>query len=334
MREIAVCALVACVACARSPLAGPAGDEPVPSVVITLTHASHPESWPTARAELGEQRVAFCPARITTSQWSDELTCDYLVGPLWVPADFRIVLRGDAEDARVDRATDEIRVDADWPDAHVSYRMDIREGNPVADPALAEDNLRVVCDARQTTVLTPIVRATAEGLRVSVESAEDVTELSFHRIAWEHGTSNGGPVGDGSVPIEPGPALVACLPGQRTSYWDVEFGTFQLVDPDGLWLTSGVDCAETTKAIGRLRASVRWLPFPELVDRLEGAIAGMTPGDVLRPDGYPDLHGSKLYLWEGLIVRDGSPVPIVNVDTDGKIGLEACTGSGITLTSR
>lgn len=244
------------------------------------------------------------------------------------------MLRGDAEDARVDRATDEIRVDADWPDAHVSYRMDIREGNPVADPALAEDNLRVVCDARQTTVLTPIVRATAEGLRVSVESAEDVTELSFHRIAWEHGTSNGGPVGDGSVPIEPGPALVACLPGQRTSYWDVEFGTFQLVDPDGLWLTSGVDCAETTKAIGRLRASVRWLPFPELVDRLEGAIAGMTPGDVLRPDGYPDLHGSKLYLWEGLIVRDGSPVPIVNVDTDGKIGLEACTGSGITLTSR
>jgi hypothetical protein len=95
-----------------------------------------------------------------------------------------------------------------------------------------------------------------------------------------------------------------------------------------------VDCAETTKAVGQLRASDRWSPFPELVDRLEGAIAGMAPGDVLRPDGYPDVHGSKLYLWEGLIVRDGSRVANLNVDTDGKIVLEACTGSGITLAAQ
>lgn len=333
MRAIAVCMLAASAACAASPSVGSEVDEPVPNVLITLTEATHPGSWPTARAEIGEQRVAFCPVRISTPQWSDELSCDYLVGSLWVPPDFRIVLRGDANEATFDRTADETRVEADWPDAHVSYRMDIRRGDPMVDPALAADVLRVVCDARRTTVLTPVVRASSEGLRVSVEASDDVAELEFHRVAWEHGMGVGGPVGDGSVPIEPGAVLVACLPGHRSSYWDVESGTFQLVDPDGLWLTSGVDCEETSGAEGRLPMSDRWLPFPELIDRLERAIGGMAPDDVLRPDGYPDVHGSKLYLWEGLVVREESRIAVVNVGWDGKIQLEACSGSGITLTT-
>jgi hypothetical protein len=325
--------LAASAACAGSAWVGSEAEEPVPNVVITLTDATHPGSWPTAQAEFGEQRVALCPARISTAQWSDDLSCDYLVGPLWVPPDFRIVLRGDADEATFDRTADEIRVEADWSDTHASYRMDIRQGDPAVDPSRAADVLRVVCDARRTTVLTAVVRASSEGLRVSVEASDDVAELVFHRVEWEHGMAVGGPVGDGSVPIEPGAALVACLSGPRSSYWDVEFGTFQLVDPHRLWLTSGVDCEETSTAEGQLAVSDRWLPFPELVDRLERAIGGMAPGDVLRPEGYPDVHGSKLYRWEGLVVREGSRLAVVNVDWDGEIQLEACTGSGITLTT-
>ncbi len=329
VRAIAVCMLAASAACAGSPWAGSEAEKPVPNVVITLTDATHPGSWPTARAEFGEQRVALCPAQISTAQWSDDLSCDYLVGPLWVPPDFRIVLRGDADEATFDRTADEIRVEGDWSDAHVWYRMDIRQGDPTVDPSRAADVLRVVCDARQTTVLTPVVRASSEGLRVSVEPLDDVAELVFHRVAWEHGTVVGGPVGDGSVPIEPGVALVACLSRPRSSYWDVEFGTFHLVDPHRLWLTSGVDCEKTSTAEGQLAVSDRWLPFPELVDRLERAIGGMAPGDVLRPDGYPDVHGSKLYRWEGLVVREGFRLAVVNVDWDGEMQLEACTESGI-----
>jgi hypothetical protein len=220
VRAIAVCALVVCVACAGGPWVGPAGDEPEPSVVITLTHATHPGSWPTARAELGEQRVAFCPARITTSKWSDELTCDYLVGPLWVPADFRIVLRG----TRTRRASIAPRTRSVWMPTGPTRTSPIGWTSGKATTWLTRrslrTSLRVICDARRTTVLTPIVRATPEGLRISVESSEDVTELSFHRIAWEHGTSIGGPVGDGSVPIEPGPALVAYRDrGPRIGTW-------------------------------------------------------------------------------------------------------------------
>ena len=92
-----------------------------------------------------------------------------------------------------------------------------------------------------------------------------------------------------------------------------------------------MDCEETSTAEGQLAVSDRWLPFPELVDRLERAIGGMAPGDVLRPEGYPDVHGSKLYRWEGLVVREGSRLAVVNVDWDGEIQLEACTGSGIRL---
>jgi len=58
--------------------------------VVTLEAAAGPHVWPTARAELDEQHVAFCPARISTLEGSDELNCDYVVGPLWVPEAYRI----------------------------------------------------------------------------------------------------------------------------------------------------------------------------------------------------------------------------------------------------
>ena len=52
VRAIAVCMLAASTACAASPSVGSEVDEPVPNVLITLTEATHPGSWPTARAEL------------------------------------------------------------------------------------------------------------------------------------------------------------------------------------------------------------------------------------------------------------------------------------------
>jgi hypothetical protein len=111
----------------------------------------------------------------------------------------------------------------------------------------------------------------------------------------------------------------------------VAFGTFHLVDPDGLWITSGVDCAETSLTEGRRRLPGDLSPSPELVARLEEALEGLESDDLLRPDGYPALHGAKLNLWEGIIVRDGSRIAVVNVDWDGRVSLDACVGSGISL---
>ena len=215
-------------------------------------------------------------------------------------------------------------------DTSVSYRADVRHGDPGVDLDDAAETLRVTCDGRRTTVLTPVVRTSRVGLQVSVEASDGVWGVEFHPIAWEHGSALGGPVDSGSVPLEPGAALVACVPDSRTSYWDVEFGTFHLVDPDGLWMTSGVDCDETTSTEGRMHVPEALAPSPELVERLEAEIDGMQPDDLLRPTRYPALHGAKLHMWEGLVVREGSRVAVVNVDWDGRIFVEACVGSGIT----
>jgi hypothetical protein len=331
MRTLVLCLLAALFACAPGTSAVDGEGERTATVVITLDGAVGAHTWPTARAELGAQGVAFCPVRISTPQGSDELHCDYLVGPLWVPGEYRITVRGDAEKATVERTPDAIRVQAAWGDTSVAYRVDLRQGEPMIDPGTAAGTLRIVCDGLRTTVLTPVVRTAPDGLRVSVEAPDDVWGIEFHHLAWQHGTAIGGPVGGASTPLEPGAAVVACLPGPRSSYWDVAFGTFHLVDPDGLWITSGVDCAETSSTEGRRRLPGDLSPSPELVARLEEALEGLESDDLLRPDGYPALHGAKLNLWEGIIVRDGSRIAVVNVDWDGRVSLDACVGSGISL---
>lgn len=334
MRAIAVCVLLGSVACAGSPWVVPDGAPPPVTVVITLNDRVHPGSWPTARAELGLQRVAFCPVRITTPEGPDDLSCDYLVGPLRVPAEFETVLRGDADEATVERTAIAIHVAAEWSDTSVSYRLDLRRDDTApTDPAIASDTLRIVCDTRRTTVLTPVVRAKPDGLRFSIEASDEVAEFAFHRIAWEHGMSVGAPIGTGmsSVSIEPGAALVACLAGPRSAYWDVSFATFELIDPDELWITSGVDCDRTSTGEARLGTEYRWVPYPQLAEHLEEGISGFVAGDVLRPVGYPRGPGSKLYLWDGLVIRDGERVATVELDWDGRIRAEVCAGSGITV---
>jgi len=94
-------------------------------------------------------------------------------------------------------------------------------------------------------------------------------------------------------------------------------------------MTSGVDCAETASTEGRMHVPDGLAPSPELVERMEAEIDGMQADDLLRPTRYPALHGAKLHMWEGLVVRDGSRVAVVNVDWDGRIFVEACVASGI-----
>jgi hypothetical protein len=330
MRAIVACVLAGAVACAGTPWVGP--DSSPPTVVITLNDRVHPGSWPTARADLGSQRVAFCPVLISTPQGSDRLSCDYVVGPLIVPEDYDIDVRAGGSDATVERTHAAILVDARWPDSHVSYRIDLHRGEVTsADPALASDTLRVVCDAHRTTTMTPVVRAQPDGLRSSVEASEEIAEISFHRVAWEHGMSVVGGVGDGAFALQPGKILVACSPGPRTSYWDVEFATFELIDPEGFWLESGVDCDETTAVEGRLGTEYRWIPYPRLGAHIEEAISGLIPRDVVRTEGYPKGPGSKLYLWDGLVIRDGARIAVMQLHWDGWLRGEACLGSGLAL---
>jgi hypothetical protein len=333
VRTLVVLVLVSAVACAQEPPAQAGEAEPAPNVVIILEAAVGAHVWPTARAELDEQHVALCPERISSPEGSDELHCDYVIGPLWVPDEYRVELRGDATGATVERTSDAIWVHSTWDDTRVSYRVDLRRGDPTTDVGSAVDTLRVECDGRRTTVLTPVVRTSPVGLRVAIDASDDVWGVEFHPVAAEHGSGIGGPVESVSFPLEPGTALVACLPDERSSYWDVEFGTFHLVDPEGLWMLSGVDCDETSStesAEGRMDLPERMHPWEEFIARLETQLVGIGRHDFLRPTRYPALHGAKLHMWEGIVVRGGSRVATVKVDWDGRIQVEACTASDIS----
>jgi hypothetical protein len=331
VRAIVACVLAGAVTCAGTPRVDH-NDASPPTVLITLDDRVHAGSWPTARAELGGQRIAFCPVLISTPQGSDRLGCDYVVGPLIVPEEYDIDVRAGDSQATVERTPTAILVDARWPDSRVSYRVDLHRGAVTsADPALASDTLRVVCDAHRTITMTPVVRAQPDGLRFSVEASEGVAEISFHHVAWEHGTSVGGRVGDGAFALQPGKILVACSPGPRTSYSDVEFATFELIDPDGLWFESGVDCDEVTAIEGRLGTEHRWVSYPRLGAHIQGAISGLIPGDEVRTEGYPEGPGSKLYLWDGLVIRDGARIAVMQLHWDGRLRGEVCLGSGLGL---
>lgn len=154
--------------------------------------------------------------------------------------------------------------------------------------------------------------------------------LEFHHVAWEHGSSIGARPNSGVAPIEPGAIVVACLPTERSAYWDVKFATFELVDPEGFWLERGVDCSQTSTTRRLVDPAFQDLSDGELAGELSGEVSGLGDEDGLRLAGYPEGPGSKSARWNGLVVRDGAREALVTLGFDDVLEVEACAGSNLT----
>ncbi len=333
MQWLAMALCLAWVGCAS--VANPADVAETSTVVITFVDMAGSDAWPSATATFAGRASAMCPVTIVVDGLADDLHCDYPIGPLPVPETFDVRVRGDADSVEVSSTETEITADASWGADHVSYRLDIVRGAMAPpDPNAASDVLRVTCDGKRTTTATPIVEAQDGGISYEVDAAPDVRGLMFHHIAWEHGTAVGADTdGKWPSPIEPGLIVVACLPTNRASYWDVEFATFELIDPNGLWIEDGIDCPETTSSEGGVSPWPLMVSHLRLDEELRPDVSGLQVDDVLRPVGYPDSPGMKTALWNGLVVREGERVARVTLDFDGAMAVEACVGSGIAARS-
>jgi hypothetical protein len=165
----------------------------------------------------------------------------------------------------------------------------------VAPPAPV---LEVVCDGATTTVATPTVRARADGvhLRVDNRSGGPLTvsvraegrALFGARVAA--GVSEPRPDGGAGWSVPPGVASVGCFP-PGTGEEGAGYATFQVVDPQGLWVPWELECREGSVTAAIDRADPRGEPgdpvdvaWPYLAPYL----GSLGQGDRLERAGYPD----------------------------------------------
>jgi hypothetical protein len=195
------------------------------------------------------------------------------------------------------------------------------------------DVLKVRCADRETTVLTPVVAAQGDGVRVVVEPVGPPAQIQFRQVGIT-GTFGGSIDADGAShpwPIAPGPTEVQC--GPDPSGFE-EAATFEVVDPAGHWAEPVLSCGDAggTEVVGYDGGAAEWVDEPAAI---RGILRGVLPDDrVMRP-----LYGrDRLDRW--VIVRDGDVVGLVWFTwvTDasdprggglGRVTGDVCAGIGI-----
>src|SRR6266508_3392361 len=93
----------------------------------------------------------------------------------------------------------------------------------------AADAALIACKGQATLVETPVVRARSDGVHVVIANPGDAWGFEFHPVSFEYEQAMGGDLRGDDVEstwtIAPGEVIVACLPGSRSSYFDVETAT-------------------------------------------------------------------------------------------------------------
>jgi len=198
----------------------------------------------------------------------------------------------------------------------------------------AADAALIACKGQATLVETPVVRARSDGVHVVIANPGDAWGFEFHPVSFEYEQAMGGDLRGDDVEstwtIAPGEVIVACLPGSRSSYFDVETPTASLtvVDPDGLFVPWDLVCGSGEQFRIRIDASEDDDPA-EVFRRVPGVL----PSDDLRKPGYPlsPLHWPTLNVF-----RDGDPIARIGaprIGEDWELIVDACPESGIERSS-
>jgi hypothetical protein len=207
-------------------------------------------------------------------------------------------------------------------------------------PTGVSDVLRVSCSASGTEVLTPVVEAQPDGVRVVVAADAPFVSLEFHELERSDGSDPiegfGGPFRPSDPkpwPIAPGRAEVMCA-GNGYGESDATPPSFEVVDPNGYWLPGTMECAEGDPAVAVVSYDGGAADYPSKNDAIRALLNGVDAGDEV---GMPFYRGSKDARF--VIDRDGSVVGTVWIgitddeDPRGrgltKVTGEVCGSSGI-----
>ncbi len=185
---------------------------------------------------------------------------------------------------------------------------------PSADPASAPvaappATAVVVCGPQGASVETPEVAASPDGVHVEIRN-ETGTEQAIHVEAGESGQGEGVPPGtqERVWALPPGPVTVTCFdpavePAEQAA------ATFEVVDPDGLWVPTGLDCAEVTGSVLDYMAGAPGVQGdPADVARASSEV-DVARDDVVELAGYPEADGGATVR----VLRDGRAIALVGL---------------------
>lgn len=164
------------------------------------------------------------------------------------------------------------------------------QSEPIADV------LHVICDANETRVETPRVRAFPDGVRARFENPAGAAEYWVRAVTSPDDGNHGGKVPDGQESWgwsdAPGEYYIGCYAkDEPLPYYesDDRYARYEVVDIDNLWVSWDVECARSTSVDNEPvpGAESQADVFEWFRDRFD-----LPPGDFRRP-GYPETE------WKG-----------------------------------
>jgi hypothetical protein len=223
------------------------------------------------------------------------------------------------------------------PSGHNSTYTD---GNQIPDEA------RLLCTRKGVTVLTPEVRPRQDGVHIRFDNRSRKRAFylrpasSTAPMEWgsavPHSVKVGPESGSGFTSIRtgfpPGEIVVGCFrTGHGIPSWPSEsrgLGRLKIVDPEGLWVSSGLHCPRLS-IHSRVTASPVSGGTPDLQAMARQYITGIQPDDHFERSGYP--HGN--FLPETLLLtRDGKPIAGLSFSQEHgswEIAVRTCAESGV-----
>lgn len=175
------------------------------------------------------------------------------------------------------------------------------------------DVAQISCENGRANVITPEVRAQADGVHIAATSDGGSEWLKISAPFYVYGwASEGKAPGDGSgIELPPGNYTVTCIPpadtqnfGDDYSIWlgfagkpsKAAFGVddpgaaLTVADPDGLFTRYALDCREGMVDLNASLAPVTD-GIPDLALALPRVLSGIRPGDEISQVGYPSTGG-------------------------------------------
>jgi hypothetical protein len=121
---------------------------------------------------------------------------------------------------------------------------------PASEPGAAPlpNVAQIVCRAGGTDVLTPTVRPQPDGVHLDVQN-ETGSELAFKVEDREGGGGGFDIPGSSVMDLHPGKARVACFDGYREDPSEIPGEPLEIVDEDGVWVSSLLDCPEAVSEV-------------------------------------------------------------------------------------
>jgi hypothetical protein len=209
--------------------------------------------------------------------------------------------------------------------AEETPRSELREGRPVAAPFV-----EIVCtEDGGTRLWTPVVEVQPDGVHVDVENrAGEPTSFFGLSVDVDEGRHKA------VVSEPPGRLRVACYPySQHESDKKPVRYDLELVDPEGHWVSTDLECEPNAMVEGTIR------DFIELDDGLsrdpvqlvEESVKGLESEDVVEVAGYPEaeiptvrvVRDERVIATFGFIQADDGGLAIETSDLCASEGLRA-----------